>query len=344
VFPLTITLQSEATTPFGEITIQVRNQANGQLFEAKADTDGHAHFDALPAGFYSLSAYGGGYNGYEQIELFKASNTKLPLVKGLLGKLIISQVYFSGSATASGKLYYADQFIEIHNNSTETQYADGLSILIHASYGRSENPYAYMANDSVAINLCYTIPGSGKEYPVKPGQSFIIAQDAFDHKSHSLGNPNSPIDLGQAQFEFYATKYPGKDVDYPAINMMPNLFSYVGTDVLVNTMGGHAVALARFEEEINPFLAKNMINTKLAKVPNKWIEDAVEIMPIGKNYKRFSNELDAGMVTVGGGLKCGLGIRRKVVNDQEAGKIFYQDTNNSSNDFLHDIIPVVPNE
>ncbi len=322
------------------IIVLAKNENTGQSYQCITGSEGKVIFESLAPGFYSISAASDAFNAFQSIDLFENTTLDLNLIKGKLGGFIIKEVYYSGSETPAGNGYYSDQFIEIHNNSSDTLFADGLSIVIHASYGTKENPYAYLANDSVAIQLCYTIPGTGTEHPIAPGKSFIIAQDAMNHQTDALGNPNSPVNLSDSEFEFFATRYEGKDIDFAATNMLPNLFPYIGTDVMIHSKGSHAIALVRFNEDINDFLTQNMLNEKLAKIPNKWVEDAVEIMPFGYSYKRFDASLDAGMISIEAGAMSGSSIRRKVLSDYSSHRLIYQDTNNSANDFLHDVTPL----
>ncbi|TAJ09219.1 DUF4876 domain-containing protein [Marinilabiliaceae bacterium JC017] len=327
------------------ITVNAKNETNGQTYATTADANGAAVFETLSAGFYTVTASSEAFNAVQNIELFDDIQTTMTLIKGKLGKFVIKEVYYSGSTTPAQKGYYSDQFIEIHNNSADTLYADGLSITIHAWYGMSENPYAYMAADSMAIQLCYTVPGNGTDHPVAPGKSFIIAQDAINHQSDELGNPNSPVNLADAEFEFYSTRFTGKDVDHPAPNLIPNLFPFIGSDVTMHNRGGNALALVRIPGDVDDFLKNNMIDAMRAKIPNKWVEDAVEIMPVGKTFKRYDSTLDAGTVVLEAGAKSGLSIRRKVshiLSDGRLseGRVIYMDTNNSSNDFLHDVTPM----
>ncbi|MBI9065485.1 MAG: DUF4876 domain-containing protein [Marinilabiliaceae bacterium] len=340
-YQLTVTLNpAQGETLPDDVTVTAKNESSGKEYKTTAVANESATLEQLPAGFYTVTAFNDVFNAVKSVELFKDTETSLTLIKGKLGNFIIKEVYYCGSTTKAGKGYYSDQFIEVHNNSADTLFADGLSVTIHASFGNSENPYAYMATDSITIQLCYTVPGNGSEHPVAPGKSFIIAQDAINHQSDALGNPDSPVNLEDAEFEFYATRFPGKDVDYPAPNMLPNLFPFIGTDVLMHNRGGNALALVSIPGDVNEYFQHNMIDEYRAKIPNEWVEDAVEIMPFAKAFKRYDASLDAGMVSVEAGAKSGKSIRRKVATEMSNGRVIFQDTNNSTNDFLHDVVPM----
>ncbi|MDN8875534.1 DUF4876 domain-containing protein, partial [Staphylococcus aureus] len=60
------------------------------------------------------------------------------------------------------------------------------------------------------------IPGMGNTYPVQPGESIIIAEDAINHKEF---NPLS-IDLTKANFQIFKG---GDDIDSPQVPKMINV-------------------------------------------------------------------------------------------------------------------------
>jgi hypothetical protein len=58
-------------------------------------------------------------------------------------------------------------------------------------------------------------PGSGRDYPLAPGETVVVARDAIDHR------PFAPtaLDLSHAQFEFFGIA----DVDNPQVPNMINI-------------------------------------------------------------------------------------------------------------------------
>jgi hypothetical protein len=75
-------------------------------------------------------------------------------------------------------------------------------------------------------------------------------------------------------------------------------------------------------------------------VDKKHVIDAVEIVRVetDKRYKRLHTELDAGYTYLDGGTYCSKSVRRKAKLIVE-GRVIYKDTNNSTEDFLHDLTP-----
>jgi hypothetical protein len=81
-------------------------------------------------------------------------------------------------------------------------------------------------------------------------------------------------------------------------------------------------------------------STKYFLVDKSMVVDAVEIVQAdpSKRYKRLPAELDAGYTYLDGGTYCSKSVRRKA-NLIVGGRVIYKDTNNSTEDFLHDVTP-----
>jgi len=338
------------------------NQLKSYTYEAETDKNGKVQFSSLEPGFYSVTishSYRSGiityqYNGLKNIDIFDNKADSLKLKESIIGDFLIKEVYYSGSTTPAGKIYYADQYLEIFNNTSEIQYADGISVLIHEASNTGTNMWANI-KDTIVAETIWTIPGYGTQVPVEPGKSIVIAQDGINHRDDPNGNPLSPVNLGNADFEFYSYKLNNKDIDSPAV---PNLTEdYSGNEIIKEIVyvvgGGSAIAIAKIpgntDEERKAYINKNLIEkpsssgsktTFFAKVANKYLIDAVETVKDEAHaiYKRFPPELDAGYTYVAAGSRSGKCVRRKV-KEITNGRVIYQDTNNSTNDFLKDVDP-----
>lgn len=337
--------------------VVLENLTKNYSFTAFTNDSGEVHFDNLEPGFYSatvvhsFSYAGSAYfvNGLKLLDVFSSINDSLELVTSQTNAFIIKQYYYSACLTPAGNQYASDQFVEIYNNSALTQYADGISIIEHESYSLEENYWTFL-EDTIVARMIWTIPGDGDDYPMEPGQSIVIARDAINHQDDSLGNPLCPVNLEDAEFEFWVDHPSGDDLDAPkSDNMIENLFTFRGTDVVFHTRGGSAIALALIpgtQEEKQTFVDNHQIlkvtsSTRYyGKVPNAYILDAVEVTwdEAHAIYKRFPLELDAGYTYVAAGSKSGLCVRRKVKEIVD-GRYIYQDTNNSTEDFLKDVVP-----
>lgn len=338
------------------------NQLKGYTFEAQTDQNGKVQFQSLEPGFYSVTvshSFSSGvltysYNGLKNIEVFGDLTDQIPVTKGVFGNLVIKEIYYSGSTTPAGKIYYADQYLEIFNNTSEIQYADGISVIEHESNGAGVNMWENI-KDTIVAEYVWTIPGNGNQVPVGPGKSIVIAQDGINHRDDPKGNPLSPVNLGNADFEFYVYKFNNKDIDSPSVpNMIKDYFwSSNLEEVTFRTQGGSAIAITKIpgnsEEERKAYIKRNLIQkssvtgsdtTHYIKIANKYLIDAVETVEDEAHaiYKRFTPELDAGYTYVKSGSRSGKCVRRKV-KEIVGGRVIYQDTNNSTNDFLKDVDP-----
>jgi hypothetical protein len=270
-------------------------------------------------------------------------------VLGSSNALVFKEYYYSASLTPAGKQYSSDQFIEIYNNSENVVYADGLSIVEHESYGIGTNFWAYMDN-SFVVKMIWTFPGNGSDYPINPGNSICMARDAFDHKDDPNGNPLSPVNMGNADFEFWVDMARGSDIDnFNSPNLIEDLFTFRGSDVVFHIKGGSAIAIV--DIALDSTDRTNYINANLIKkestssrwyctITNDMVIDAVEVVfdEAHAVYKRFPLVLDAGYTYVPSGSKSGKCIRRKIKTIID-GRVVYQDTNNSTEDFEKDVDP-----
>ena len=341
--------------------VELFNQVKAFKFEAVTDQQGKVLFSSVEPGFYSITVshsfnsegkifY---YNGLRNIEVFGNVTDSIKVNVSTSSAFVIKEIYYSGSTTQAGKPYSADQYLEIFNNTDEIQYADGISVLEHESYGTGDNFWANI-KDTIVVRMIWTIPGNGTQVSVLPGKSIILAQDGINHRDDSNGNPSSPVNLGNADFEFYVFKQPEADQDSPNVpNLTEDLFVYRGNDAVFHVKGGSAFAIAKVpgktSDERKAYFNKNLVSkasasgsstTYFAKIANKYILDAVEVLQDEARaiYKRFPTELDAGYTYVVSGSGSGKCIRRKI-KEITNGRVIYQDTNNSTEDFLKDVDP-----
>ncbi len=337
------------------------NQTKGNTVQAKTDDNGEVLFSSVEPGFYSVTishSFRSGnityqYNGLKNIEIFDNKTESVKVKESTAGAFVIKEVYYSGSTTPAGKAYYGDQYLEIFNNTPETQYADGISLLEHESSGTGVNMWSKI-QDSIVVKMVWTIPGNGTQVPVAPGKSIVIAQDGINHRDDPKGNPSSPVNLGNADFEFYVSRISNKDIDSPSVpNLIEDLFGKNTFEVTYRVQGGSALAIAKIpgntDDERKAYIKKNLIDKPFvsgsdtsyyAKIANKYVIDAVETVEDEAHaiYKRFPPELDAGYTYVSTGSYSGKCIRRKV-KEIVGGRVIYRDTNNSTEDFLKDVDP-----
>lgn len=321
----------------------------------KSDTIHAANLDittwtkTLPQGQYTIKAQGkvkdeaAAYlTGTASVDLYANSAVTLQLTKNVKSPLIFKSLYTTGGQTG----YMVDGYFEIVNNSDEVQYLDGL--ILSAPQGNQTNANAWQANDFENLYNCgqgtvIAFPGTGKDYPLQPGESVLIAQDAANH-AELAGDGNHCVDLSKANFEVYIDNVKS-EIDYPATNMKIIFQNNAYMRAFGLGFLGRAYLLAKLPTGITPeAFAANSANlmttpgttssTQYLMIPSKYVLDAVDIWnpDSGTHYGTFLPADDQQGV-LGSKSWVGQCVRRKVIKI-ENGRPYYQDTNNSSQDFL----------
>lgn len=211
-----------------------------------------AEADSMLAG---ISALGGGARSGVQPP---AVTVEVEAVAGRRGSLVISEIHDWSPRVTSGPAaqYSQAMYIEVYNNSDTTVYLDGKilggglwyvweSELSESSLDNCAEFEAWrMDPDGVWSEKHLRFPGTGREYPIPPHGTRVVAAQAIDHgEVHpGLGLP----DLSMADFEVVGT---GQDVDNPAV---PNM-EHVGFRPSVDALGRGMVPT-----RYTPFIADNV--------------------------------------------------------------------------------------
>ena len=285
-------------------------------------------------------------------------------VKGLkISPLVFKEIYYACSRTPLNKSYIYDQFYEVYNNSSSMLYLDGIYFANLYPDKSSTNLPLWPEEDGddyVYALRVWKFPGKGTDYPLQPGESCVISEFAMNHQL-DIYNPDSPVDLSGADFEFYMdnTNYPNA----PAPDMEHVFYNgkaEKGTlkQYLTTVFGGAYVAFQVPDGETwdpvnDPLMqTRDLSTTKAqlyAKIPIRYVMDAVEAIDNESkmNAKRLPGVLDAGITWVGATYN-GLGVCRKLSMDEqgnplqrENGAYIYQDTNHSTDDFERGVAPVL---
>ena len=349
--------EGEKILTYNELTIRLKElNTGGVITKNYSNLQRLTLSIPLAAGSYEVSVEGsltyqrgsekltGSVSAFsEKIDLTEPSTHKSLqlMLKRTAQDLILEEIFISGTRTPEGKQYIGDSYIKLYNNTDEILYADGLLIL--QSYFETNAKVVHSPNiiaEAFNVDAVQQIPGSGKDYPVPPYTSIIIATDAINHREY---NKNS-IDLRQAHFEIKKSD-DDEDPDNPQV---PNLNNILGELVLSN-QGNKSFAIARLPKGMtaSQYLTEYKYNYTYRetgvdfdipqenyKIPNQWIVDAVNIAPKEEfQWLLTSEALDSGWTysserqsDVG---RYGKAVRRKVSNS-DANKKQYQDTNNST--------------
>jgi hypothetical protein len=327
-----------------------------------------AELKEIPVGSYSVKASGkltyeaNGKEAFmevnsvnENVEIAGNSANEINLLlNGYTGKegFVISEIFFRGTQTKAGKPYFADQYIKIANNTDKVMYAD--SLVIMESIYTNGNKHEYIKdyrNEGFAAQAIYMIPGNGKDVPVKPGETLLLALNA---KNHKAVNPNS-FDLSNANFEFYdVSTNIVKDEQNDNVKDLERLFTYSASILVLNMSGVKAYAIAKIQGSKDDFLKNykyaaqyhNEINGKLMTqqayfVPSLWVIDAVNVdmKDNPHDWNIIPVSMDSGYTYCNDNKKDKSGIGTAVVRKKKNGK--YVDTNNSTEDFIPKATPTV---
>ncbi len=330
----------------------------------------------LGAGAYNLTLTGKvsySLNGAVSESFIEASREGINVVEGNKNEVsietsistlaskdfIIEEIFFTGTTTADGNQYFGDQYVKITNNSDQILYADGLVLMDSAFLTVEKMNYTPdIMSEYFSISNILIVPGSGKEYPVEPGKSIVIADTAIDHRKY---NPRS-MDLSKAAFEYYNPN-DDEDVDNPNV---PNMIaSSLGPDMMwtFHNRGFKSYAIGRFGEGVTAqsFANDNMytVNYDVVvpeygtfpmsqdywKFPNTWIADAVNLS-IEEMFAWIvtSPSLDSGWSYCGkvdkDSSRYGKSVVRKRI-DMGEGVTLLKDTNNSTVDFIPESKPTL---
>ncbi len=369
-YEVTVTVKAPSGVDIGDVTdleVVAANTISGEE-ETVAATNGIASF-TLKAGTYDFRATGEteeyALNGVKSgVDVFSNQSVEIDLAIASGGGLVFKEIYFTGIMS----YYFLDFFVEIYNNSNETQYLDGI-ILAPVEQGVNGNVTqasgTNLWDQSTELGDRYPLacvtayfPGTGKQYPLEPGKGVVIASRAIDHTQRTLVNDTqlpSPVDLSHADWEIYVEGASGTgDTDNPDV---PNLLSaYMNStrpDFIFNSRNGQAIIMVRLPEGQSPpnfaadaanIVTKPTIGyaNQFLAIPRAYVIDAVDIVfanPTNR-FKLLKNEDDMGMTWVDGSNdgslvnaeNSGKSLRRKVIAITD-GRVVYKDTNNSSVDF-----------
>lgn len=257
---------------------------------------------------------------------------------------VIKEMYTASTHTLNGSSLRFDQFIEIYNNTDSVMYADGLTIGETRHQTTSgENIYKNDMDRNTYLWTVYSIPGKNGErnVAVQPGKSIVIAPQPIDHTPDNSINLRPPV----SDYQWFDPHGSGEySIDVPEVPNLITNYSYTLTVWVVSVQMNRGFVIFKLPEgaSMSDFIRNNSdsrfnnAGTKVISiaVPNDYIYDAIELGPKSNFYRKsLSSSLDMGYsYTVE--TYNGKSIRRKIEKIESDGRIVYQDTNNSTEDFL----------
>jgi len=373
-------------------SITIVNTETANKYTVESDESGVALFKQILPGTYSITAtkviqsaeftetFGYtpteveiNFNGSASSIIVNATAiaTSIEMKTSKVGDFVIKQIYYGGSDTKKGAVF-RDQFIEIYNNSNTVQYADGLYMaqltgsttttvaaysLPNGQFDWSKSEGMTLANANTdyvyALNII-KVPGSGTQYPVQPGKSIVIAQNAISHKANYIDNngkavsivsPELTVDLSTADFESFLGTYSGDTYQYDIQNpAVPDVnIAYWGNsnnDMIFDSLGRHGYTIFKMTDAEFAALKKYK-NPKgdaslSLQIPVSVLIDGVDTTrDLGSLLvpKKLPSQIDGGNTYIPSGAYSSKSVIRKT-KTTIAGRIVLQDTNNSTNDFV----------
>lgn len=354
VYNISLSFQCENTLPSSMkvvITNQVSSLVNTYF------TENGTFSTLLEPGVYSFQISGKGMVD-NQATLFtgllsdcvveKDENFTIPVSLSTPGSIVLKELYYTGCKGADGKNYIYDQYFALYNNSTDTAYLDNLCIAFVAqTRASSVCPWGDFTiyDYSAAYRFVWSFPGTGMTNILLPGQEVIVAANCIDHTA--LGNTES-VDLSSdkcwAAYDENAglTKQtPPTTTDGKCLNL---IWKTSTMSLFSSSYMDPAVVLFRptvsFDDYVANYITKNPANASdsydYLMIPHKWIVDGVEVFDNAARFKRLPPSVDAGYALNEKSIASRTSVCRKIDDKatSEAGFYIYQDTNNSSEDFI----------
>lgn len=289
--------------------------------------------------------------------------------------IIFKELYYTGVPS----YYFRDGFYELVNNSDEVMYLDGMLFTeIQRGYGSSASTWMDSLGNIPADfypldGYVMQFPGSGTEYPVQPGQSIVIAANAYNHGTSAdttkmarvlsdADQPSPAGDLSTADWELFLPAKAPISYDNPDVPSLDIIWANTTTNCWMLTVFGNPIALAKLPEGYANAEAFVKDSTNYHSVsngnpilclPRNCIIDAIDIQRSGETQivKVFWPSEDAGYTYATGADEAdpdyatdfdswvspaysGKSIRRKCIMVTAEGRAYFKDTNNSTEDFI----------
>lgn len=275
--------------------------------------------------------------------------------------LLIKELYVGGCQKndGSGK-YLTDKCIILYNNSAYPKSLDNVCIGMVEPYNAESNSHPFLNDGVLDYEAGNWIPAiNGFWYfqdgeVLQPYSELVVAMNgAIDY---TLTYKNSINYANEAYYVLYDPETSGVDGSkynntsyYPSPSyLIPSqhrlkAVKYGSGNAWPVSSTSPAMILFQIKDTTpQEFIKDNIVYPEskqgnlasaCARIPREWVIDAVEVFKAQDNgcKKRLTSDLDNGNITLTGGYGHSL-IRKSHTN--AAGKVIYEDTNNSTNDFM----------
>lgn len=355
------------------VEVTITNPQKGLTYTIESDAEGKAVID-LEYGFYRVSVSDVGQPVSGAIPLFNRSidqvritdadtrdvHVEVPLITSYTGQLIIKEIYYRGCKASDGKNYQFDKYMIIYNNSEQVAYLDSVCFGTVEPYNAPSRVTAWtyllegqtVIMDTIPIvEAIWQFPGTGTSHPLQPGEQAVVGiSGGIDH---TILHPNS-VNLNKPDYWIcYNPRYTNQNYhpspgDNLANKWLDLLWKEGGVTAFPFSVASPAPVIFRIPDISAQAFINNPENrsrkpgaagaTTYVMIPSEWILDGVECFDTAAKFKRLPASVDAGYMLMGAGdAYQGKVIQRKVdigASGAAGGRIVYQDTNNSTNDFV----------
>lgn len=338
--------------PYEEMEVTLTNKDQGTMYSLRCSSTGQALFNVEP-GYYAASVHYQAASGLvfsgriESLSLLSDQNEtqgviELPLSLAKTSALVIKEIYFGGCRGIHNEEYKDDQYVTLYNNSDQIIYLDGLCVGIVDPGNNLESPWMnYTDMKRIPVNdLTWQFPGSGKEYPLAPGEETTIATNAVNHTGGEYQHANS-VDLSRVDWGFWDVSLDRQTIAAGVkpmtllANLNPLLVMYslpvFGPTFMVFSLQDSSEEYVQDTNNREPRPKAANQEKRYLMIPQEWIIDCVECVKDINSPKRVPNELDNGKCYISGDRYSGRSVIRKKTGTTD-GHAIYQDTNNSAED------------
>lgn len=356
-----------AGIPGAEVTVTPIDGGASRTFTTTSA--GTASIPSLAAGKYRVSirrllnaseiatlnevSGAGAFVGESELEVTDGSRTATVRVPASFRtSLVISEWSFEHKWIPGVGSYHFGGFLELYNNSDTTVYLDGVIVAdAHHKVTHQPNLLAGVANcdlykayqndpDGIWAEFIAAFPGSGRDYPLAPGKTTVVATDAIDHRTFFADE----LDLRGANFEFIGSA----DVDNPAV---PNMVER-GVREYFKGHGLHFDdGLAGVTPVVLPTDPASLVranlppnNTEFVRLPRErlldvlttisdWMANQQPPIPVCPELVHASMDRKYGVFQIDEPDAHLMSIHRKVLRTLPDGRHILQSTRTSANDF-----------
>ena len=192
------------------IPVEFKELNSGAVTVGTTDEDGIVTVDLIP-GDYSIMVSGttenDGVNYFlngtvPSISLVKEitkeeakKNPGMVIRPAKVGSLILSEIYYCGI----DPYYFRDQTYQIYNNGDKVEYLDQLCFVqLHPNIASAGAALPVYPDEDGDNNFVYGLwvwqfPGDGDDFPLNPGESVIVVQEARDHTENNPASYDNSI-------------------------------------------------------------------------------------------------------------------------------------------------------